>query len=143
MLVWLLDHFGKTPTDGQLPPHLTARIALAVATSFVAALLLGPLAIRWLKSRFRERIDSASPTLNELHAKKRNTPTMGCVFIVAAIVVATILWGDLTVPYVQIGLFVAITFGALGAADDWIKLSTARRGLTARQKFIGQWVFAA
>jgi len=52
------------------------------------------------------------------------------------------MWGDLTVPYVQIGLFVAISFCSLGAADDWIKLSTARRGLTVRQKFIGQWALA-
>lgn len=143
MLVWLLNHFGMPAADGQLPPHLTARIALAVATSFLAALLLGPLAIRWLRGRFRERIDSASPTLNELHATKRDTPTMGGVFITAAIVAATMLWGDLTVPYVQIGLFVAVTFCALGAADDWIKLSTARRGLTVRQKFIAQWALAA
>jgi len=143
MLVWLLDHFGTTQTDGQLPPHLTARIALAVATSFLAALFLGPPAIRWLKSRFRERIDSASPTLNKLHAKKRDTPTMGGVFIVAAIIAAVALWGDLTVPYVQIGLFVAITFCALGAADDRIKLRTSRRGLTARQKLIGQLLLAS
>lgn len=142
MLVWWLDWFGSAPVDGQLPPHLTARIALAVATSFLAALILGPFAIRWLRSRFRERIDSASERLNELHAGKRDTPTMGGVFIVAAIVAAVLLWGDLTEPYVQIGLFVAASFGALGAADDWIKLSTSRRGLTARQKLLGQIVLS-
>lgn len=143
MLVWLLNHFGTPPADGQLPPHLTARIALAVATSFLAALILGPFAIRWLRTRFRERIDSASDRLNELHAGKRDTPTMGGVFIVAAIVVAALLWGDLTVPHVQIGLFVAVSFGVLGACDDWIKLSTSKRGLTVRQKFAGQFLLAA
>ena len=61
MLVWLLDHFGTLaiPVGADAPqPQLTARIALAVASSFLAALILGPLAIRWLRVRFRERINS-------------------------------------------------------------------------------------
>lgn len=145
MLVWLLDHFGTLaiPVGADAPqPQLTARIALAVASSFLAALILGPLAIRWLRVRFRERINSPSETLNELHADKGDTPTMGGVFIVAAIATAVLLWGDLRAPYVQIGLFVAIAFGALGAADDWIKLRTARRGLTVRQKLLAQLVLS-
>ena len=143
MLVWLLDYFGSpgsTADAGAETSHtqLTARIALAVATSFLAALILGPLAIRWLRARFRERIASASEKLNQLHAGKGDTPTMGGVFIVAAIVAAVLLWGDLTAPYVQIGLFIAVAFGTLGAADDWIKLRTTRRGLSVRQKLLAQ-----
>ena len=144
MAPWLLEHL--VPLAEQMEQHaagdsrvyLTARAALAAMTSFVAALLLGPLAIRWLKARFRERIDSASSRLNELHADKQNTPTMGGLFIVAAVVVASLLWGDLTNPYVQIALWLTLGFGAIGGVDDWIKLSTTRRGLTVKQKFLLQ-----
>lgn len=122
---------------------LTARIALAAVASFMAALLFGPSAIRWLQSRFRERIDSASTTLNELHAAKQHTPTMGGLFIVGAIVLATCACGDLKNPYVQLGLFSVVSFAVLGAVDDWIKLRTARRGLKAREKFAGQLLLSA
>jgi phospho-N-acetylmuramoyl-pentapeptide-transferase len=144
MLVWLLDHFGplashfESHTTGDSRTFLTARTALALVTSFIAAVVLGPLAIRWLRSRFRERVASASERLNELQAAKNNTPTMGGLFVIAAIVVAVLLWGDLRSAYVQIGLFVAVTFGAVGGIDDWIKLRTSRRGLTPRQKFLAQ-----
>ena len=121
---------------------LTARIALAAFVSFVTAVLCGPFAIRWLKSRFRERIDSASARLNELHASKSNTPTMGGLFIVAAIVVAALCCADLSNRYVIQALLIVIGFGCLGAMDDWIKVSTHKRGLTARQKFAAQMVFA-
>lgn len=118
---------------------LTARIAFAAVTSFLAALVLGPAAIRWLRrQRVGERIDSASSRLNELHAGKKDTPTMGGLFLVAAIVASTALWADLENRYVQIGLFVAVSFAILGGADDWVKLRTRKRGLSARAKLIGQ-----
>lgn len=144
MLIWLLHRFG--PWFDRLEPqaavdsrvYLTARTAFASITSFALAILLGPIAIRWLKRRFRERIASDSSRLNELHAAKNATPTMGGLFILAATLLSVFLWGDLTSRYVQLGLLTAIAFGALGAADDWIKLSTPRKGLSIRQKFLGQ-----
>ncbi len=145
MLVWLLKQYGSLlagASTGDSPVFLTARIALAAMVSFVTAVLCGPFAIRWLKSRFRERIDSASARLNELHAAKSNTPTMGGLFIVAAIVVAALCCADLSNRYVIQALLIVVGFGFLGAMDDWIKVSTHKRGLTARQKFSAQMVFA-
>lgn len=148
MFLWLLHHLHglaqsvSDATAGDTRIYLTARTAAASCGSFLIALLLGPVAIRWLQSRFRERIDSASTRLNVAHAAKQGTPTMGGLFIVAALVCNTLLFGDLASTPVQIALFVALGFGAIGAADDWIKLSTARRGLTARQKFALQTVLA-
>ena len=145
MLVWLLKQYGSLlagASTGDSPVFQTARIALAAFVSFVTAVLCGPFAIRWLRSRFRERIDSASDRLNELHAAKSNTPTMGGLFIVAAIVVAALCCADLSNRYVIQALLIVIGFGCLGAMDDWIKVSTHKRGLTARQKFAAQMVFA-
>ncbi|MEX0704902.1 MAG: phospho-N-acetylmuramoyl-pentapeptide-transferase [Planctomycetales bacterium] len=148
MLYWLLNRFAplleqfELHSSGDSRVFLTLRVALASVTSFLFALALGPRAIRWLQARFRERIGSDSPRLNELHANKSNTPTMGGIFIMAAVVLAVLLWGDLASRYVQIGLFVAIAFAALGAADDWIKLRTTRNGLRPRQKLLAQLVLA-
>jgi phospho-N-acetylmuramoyl-pentapeptide-transferase len=62
---------------------------------------------------------------------------------VAAIVIATLICGDLGNQYVQLALATAISFGALGGIDDWIKLSTRRNGLSVRQKFVTQILLAA
>jgi len=139
MLIWLIRQFGDAQSA-----HVsqTARIALASFASFLFCLLLGPLVIGWLKGRFRERIASDSERLNELHASKQSTPTMGGLFVSAAIVLASLLCGDLSNPWTLAAIGVVITFCGLGAWDDWIKLSTHRNGLSAKQKFVVQMILA-
>jgi phospho-N-acetylmuramoyl-pentapeptide-transferase len=149
MLVWLLNRFApllaqmELHSSGDSRVFLTARTALASLTSFLIAILLGPIAIRWLKARFQERIDSDSERLNELQAKKQSTPTMGGLFVISAVVIAVLLWGDLTSRFVQIALFVAIGFATLGAVDDWIKLCTQQNGLRIKQKLLVQILLAS
>jgi len=148
MIPWLLQHL--LPLAEQMESHaagdsrvyLTARAALAAVTSFLLAVMIGPVAIRWLRKHCGERIDSASETLNRLHANKQNTPSMGGAFIMAALLFSTLIWGDLVNAYVQMGIFVLLTFTTLGAVDDWIKLKTTRRGLKARQKLLIQFILA-
>jgi phospho-N-acetylmuramoyl-pentapeptide-transferase len=144
MLYWWLQQWTPEPGatgTGDSRVFLTARIAFAALTSFIAALALGPLAIRWLKRQgIGERIDSASGRLNELHAAKRDTPTMGGVFIVTAIVLSSLLWADLTNSLVLCGLILGTALMLWGGVDDWVKLRTRTRGLTARQKLAGQIV---
>lgn len=148
MLVWLLQHFGplleqfELHVSGDSRVYLTARTAIASLTSFLLCLLVGPFAIRWLQRRFREPIRSDSEKLNELHAAKQNTPTMGGLFVMGSVAIATLLWGDLSNSFVLLGLFTTVGFASLGAADDWVKLSTHRKGLTARQKFSVQMLLA-
>lgn len=144
MLIWLLNHSESLRkqfeilSSGDSQVALTARIALASVMSFLLALVLGPLVISWLRSRFQERIASDSERLNELHAEKQSTPTMGGLFVSAAIVLASLICGDLSSPYTLCGIGVVVSFCALGATDDWIKLSTERNGLSVRQKFAVQ-----
>jgi phospho-N-acetylmuramoyl-pentapeptide-transferase len=144
MLLWLIHRLAASPDtvvpalSGASPVFLTARIGLAAVVSFLASILLGPWCIAWLRGRFSERIDSASSRLNELHAAKAGTPSMGGLFVALAIVVSVLIFGDLANARVQLALFVTVTFTALGCVDDWIKLTTKKRGLTARQKLCGQ-----
>lgn len=141
MLVWLFHQFEsivQSHTAGDSRVYLTARAAMAAILAFLAALAMGPYAIRWLRERFQERIVSASQTLNQLHAEKAGTPTMGGLFVVAAMVVATFLGGDLSSPYTLLALFVLIGFAAIGAVDDWTKATRSDNGLSVRRKLAWQ-----
>ncbi|MFN0053134.1 MAG: phospho-N-acetylmuramoyl-pentapeptide-transferase [Planctomycetales bacterium] len=148
MLIWLLQQvdswwrFAEEHSSGDTRVFLTARTALASVTSFLLAVFLGPLAIGWLKRHFRERVASDSERLNAIQAAKNSTPTMGGLFILAAVLISVVLWGDLASRYVQLGLVVALGFGGLGAIDDWTKLRTSRNGLTVREKLLGQIVIS-
>jgi phospho-N-acetylmuramoyl-pentapeptide-transferase len=148
MLIWLLAHFGsllerlEPLAAGESRVFLTTRTALASLTAFLMAILLGPRAIAWLRRRFRERIASDSARLNEIQSGKSATPTMGGLFIVGAVLVSILLWGDLSSRYVQLGLVVGLGLGGLGALDDWVKLSSRRNGLSVRQKLLGQSLVA-
>lgn len=117
-------------------------VLVGVVASLTATLIPGPIVIRWLRSRFRERIVSDSRRLDELHAAKTGTPTMGGVLIAAGLVV-----GLCVCPVVGLGwelrcqaLVCLLTFTILGACDDYVKAVTGRKGLTIRQKLAWQLV---
>ena len=111
---------------------------LSMTLSFVC----GDWLIRWLKSRFTERIDSDSLRLNELHSAKQNTPTMGGLLIAGTTVVSILCFADVSTPLVWLFCLTVSAFTLLGAADDWIKLRTIRKGLTARKKLVFQCLIA-
>jgi phospho-N-acetylmuramoyl-pentapeptide-transferase len=59
----------------------------------------------------------------EGHFAKAGTPTMGGLLIVGALLTSTLLWARLDNPFVWIILFVTVSFGAIGFADDYAKVS--------------------
>ena len=66
------------------------------------------------------------------HQKKAGTPTMGGVLICIAILLPTLLWSDLSNPFVWMVMGSTLAFGAIGFADDYIKVAHRRNlGLTA------------
>jgi phospho-N-acetylmuramoyl-pentapeptide-transferase len=78
------------------------------------------------------------------HLKKGGTPTMGGVLIVISIVVPTLLWADLSNPSVWIVMLSTLAFGAIGFADDYIKVVKKRsKGLTVWQKLGLQFAASA
>jgi phospho-N-acetylmuramoyl-pentapeptide-transferase len=74
---------------------------------------------------------------------KAGTPTMGGILINFAILIPTILWADITNPYIWIVLFVTFAYGVIGFIDDYRKLAKKQNlGLTAKEKFSLQIVTA-
>ncbi|HVE41412.1 MAG TPA: phospho-N-acetylmuramoyl-pentapeptide-transferase [Planctomycetota bacterium] len=121
--------------------HHTLRAALAGIVAFGACLLLGPRVIRWLRAKkVGERIEKDdSKKLDALMQGKSGTPTMGGVFIVMAILLSVSLFADFTNPVIWVLVFTLIALGALGAYDDYLKLSGKRKGgMRMKTKFLLQ-----
>jgi len=120
------------------------RSVMAVLTSFFIAVIVGPRIIRWLmRKKIGDRAEFNHTDLNELTKAKRNTPTMGGLIIILAVLVGTMLWAKLNNPFVQKALVLVVWFSALGGVDDWLKLtsgisSRSRHGLKAWEKLIFQ-----
>jgi phospho-N-acetylmuramoyl-pentapeptide-transferase len=121
--------------------YLTFRTAFATGTAFLIALLIGPYVIEKLREfQIGQYIREDGP---KSHQKKSGTPTMGGVLIAIAILLPTVLWSDPSNPFVWICVFSTMAFGAVGFADDYIKVVKRRNlGLTARAKLLGQGIAA-
>src|SRR5579871_6516496 len=117
--------------------YLTFRTAFASLTALFIALFIGPFVIQKLREfQIGQYIREEGP---KSHQKKSGTPTMGGVLIVIAIVLPTLLWSDLSNPFVWITVLSTLAFAAIGFADDYIKVVKKRNlGLTARAKLFWQ-----
>ncbi len=117
--------------------YLTFRTAFASLTALLIALLIGPFVIEKLRQfQISQYIRDEGP---ESHKKKSGTPTMGGVLIAIAILLPTVLWSDPANPFVWVVVFSTLAFGAIGFADDYIKVVKRRNlGLTARSKMFWQ-----
>ena len=141
-MIYLLTHaFPEKFALFNLIRYLTFRCGAACLTSLVICLWMGPRVIRWLKSvqRGGQPIREDGPARHLI--EKKGTPTMGGILILAAMVFSTLLWTDLLNGYVWAVLFCTIGYGAVGAADDYLKLSRRNtRGVSARGKLAVQLV---
>ena len=120
------------------------RGTCAAVFCFLLMLIFMPRAIRQLmKWKLGDRPEFDHASLNELMRDKNNVPTMGGIMILAAILLATLLLADLTSFYVRMGIVCLVWLGALGAVDDWLKLTAGRRnrsrdGLKMYEKLLFQ-----
>jgi phospho-N-acetylmuramoyl-pentapeptide-transferase len=114
----------------------------ASLTALLIGLLIGPFVIERLREfQIGQYVRDDGP---QTHLKKGGTPTMGGVLIVISVLVPTLLWADLSNPLVWVVVLSTVAFGAIGFADDYIKVVRKRsKGLTARQKFSLQMLTSA
>jgi phospho-N-acetylmuramoyl-pentapeptide-transferase len=128
-----LNHYWAPLRVLNVFQYITFRTAYASITALLISLFLGP----WLITRLREfqigqHIREEGP---KSHQKKAGTPTMGGVLIVVSILLPTLLWANLRNRYVWLAVLATIGFGAVGFADDYIKIVRKRSlGLTVREK---------
>jgi len=120
--------------------YITLRSVLAAITALLISFLAGPMVIRWLSAKkVGQAVREDGP---QTHLSKGGTPTMGGMLILVAIVLTTLLWGDLSNRYVWVLLTVTLGFGLVGLYDDWKKVvNNDPNGLKARWKFFWQSLF--
>ena len=142
MLYWLLYQrlFVHYPhfTPFRIFRYVTFRTAFASLTAMFMGLIIGPAIIRQLREfQIGQYIREEGP---KAHQKKAGTPTMGGVLISIAIIVPTVLWADLSNRYIWLVIFSTMAFGAIGFADDYLKVIHKRNlGLTGRMKLLLQF----
>ncbi len=117
--------------------YITFRSAYATVTALLICFIFGEWMIRKLERlQIGETIDSDGP---DHHQKKAGTPTMGGVLILAAIVIPTLLWADLSNRFVMLALLGTVWMGIIGFIDDYLKVVKKRpKGMIGRFKLVGQ-----
>lgn len=139
MLYNLLPAFADDFQVFNLFRYLTFRAAGAVLTALILSFVLGPWLIRWLRAKQGEGqpIRDDGPESHVL--TKRGTPTMGGVLILFSLTTSTVLWADLSNPFVWTVLLVTGGFGMIGFIDDYMKLTKRNpKGVSSRAKLLGQ-----
>ncbi len=121
MLYWL-----TALSDGGDFFNLFRYITFRAGAAFLTALFFGFIFGRPLINVLRRRQGKGQPIRDdgpEGHIAKAGTPTMGGLLIVGAVLTSTLVWARLDNPFVWLVLFVTITFGLIGFADDYAKVS--------------------
>nr|WP_321456327.1 phospho-N-acetylmuramoyl-pentapeptide-transferase [uncultured Cohaesibacter sp.] len=123
--------------------YLTFRTAGAIITALLFVFMFGPAIIRGLRVRQGkgQPIREDGPQSHLL--TKKGTPTMGGLMILCGMVMATLLWANLSNPYVWIVLFVTIGFALIGFYDDYLKVSrSSHKGFSGRMRLSIEAVIA-
>jgi phospho-N-acetylmuramoyl-pentapeptide-transferase len=136
MLYYLLPPLASHISVLNVTRYITFRTAAASLTALVISLVLGPWMIRKLRDfQIGQVIRQDGP---QSHRAKAGTPTMGGLLILTAAVVPTLLWADLSNPYVWTAVLATVGCGAVGFADDYLKLTRrSHHGLIPRYKMGG------
>ena len=131
-----LDSVMDVPGAG-LFQYISFRAGMSLITSLVIGILFGKRIIEWLQLK---QVGEIVRDLGlEGQMNKQGTPTMGGLIILAAILIPTLLFADLTNIYTQMMLLVTVWLGAVGFIDDYIKVfKKNKEGLAGKFKVIGQ-----
>ena len=139
MLIFLSETYTQYFSFLNLFNYLTFRTGGAILTSLFFSLIFGESIINYLSSLQPVgqpiRLDGPARHIIE----KTGTPTMGGVVILIGKLTSTLLWADLSNFYIWFLIFVAGSFGILGAIDDFLKIKNRKpSGLSVKLKFISQ-----
>ncbi|MEE1167740.1 MAG: phospho-N-acetylmuramoyl-pentapeptide-transferase [Alistipes sp.] len=139
MIHWLLNYLHRnTDLPGmRIGEYLSFRSAAAIIISLLIVIFMGKRIIRYLR---RKQIGEDIRDLGlDGQLQKKGTPTMGGIIIILAVLIPTLLFGDLTNIYIQLMLISTIWLGFIGGLDDYIKVFRHNKeGLKGRFKIVGQ-----
>lgn len=138
MLYYLFDYLDKLDFPGAgMFQYVSFRSAIAIVLSLLISTIIGRKIIdRLQKLQIGETIRNLGL---EGQMSKKGTPTMGGVIIIISILVPVLLCARLDNIYIILMLITTIWLGALGFADDYIKVfKKDKEGMKGRFKIIAQ-----
>lgn len=138
MLYYLFQYLNQLDFPGAgMFQYISFRSACAIILSLILATVIGKRVIRILqKQQIGEEIRDLGL---EGQMQKKGTPTMGGIIILLSILIPVLLFARLDNVYIQLMIISTIWLGAIGFADDYIKVFRKHKeGLKGRFKIIGQ-----
>lgn len=117
--------------------YISFRAGMAAVLSLIITITFGHKIIAWIRNK------QIGETVRDLglegQTQKKGTPTMGGLMMIAAILIPTLLFGDLDNIYILLLLITTVWLGGIGFLDDYIKVFRKNKeGLAGRFKIIGQ-----
>ena len=146
-MIYLLFEYLRSDLEIKLPlvfSYYSTRMILSALTALVISIFLGPLFIRKLyELKIGQSIRTEEcPLLGQLHHKKKDTPTMGGILILFAMLASLVLWMDLRHIFTLILLLTLLFLGFVGGRDDYLKLKYKNtKGMPGKQKLFFQIIF--
>lgn len=131
-----LDQVLDIPGTGVFR-YISFRAGMAALFSLIITISFGHKIIDWIR---KKQIGETVRDLGlEGQNQKKGTPTMGGLMMIAAILIPTLLFGDLNNIYIILLLITTVWLGAIGFLDDYIKVfKKNKEGLAGKFKIVGQ-----
>jgi phospho-N-acetylmuramoyl-pentapeptide-transferase len=145
MLYWLYQHLaagGYVPFLNLLK-YLTFRTGMAIFTAqLIVAVAMGSRFIRWMQAKQGKGQPIRKEGIERHVVEKAGTPTMGGFMILAGLLVGTLLWADLSNPYVWAVIMVTAGYGVLGFLDDYAKVTKQTTGASPARRLVLEFAVA-
>lgn len=140
MLYYLFRYLGEFGVSGaNLWHYISFRAVLTLVLSLIISMWFGEYFVRWMR-RHNVSEEQRDVSIDPYGVEKKGVPTMGGIIIIVATLVPCLLLGRLRNIYMLIMLFTTVWLGALGFADDYIKMKVTKDGLRPIYKLLGQAV---
>lgn len=122
---------------GRLVEYITFRSGLALVLSLFIAIIFGKKIIERLQLMQVGEIVRNLGLQGQM--EKKGTPTMGGIIIIISILIPCLLLGKLDNVYMVLMIVATIWCGALGFADDYLKIKKHNKeGMKGKFKIVGQ-----
>ena len=122
---WITDHWTKSVFPGSvLLKSISFRVIISLILSLIITTVYGKKLIGFLQRK------QLGETVRDLglagEQQKKGTPTMGGIILILAILLPTILFGNLDKVYIRLMVVCTIWLGGIGFIDDYLKIRSRR-----------------
>ena len=140
MLYYLFRYLGEFGVSGaNLWHYISFRAVLTLVLGLIISMWFGEYFVRWMR-KHNVNEEQRDASIDPYGVEKKGVPTMGGIIIIVATLVPCLLFGRLRNIYMLIMLATTLWLGALGFADDYIKMKVTKDGLRPIYKLLGQAV---